>query len=253
MISNVFSKWYNINMNFSKLVFVFALAALAGCSGLPRNSLPEGAAISSTPRIRVTPQNGVWDDEYASTSDERGCSFEFSLSRYSDGIVVSAVVFDDKLVTDDCRPGAVSCPSWDDDNLEVFFDGNYDKSLDARAGDGLKYGGEFTLVANGAAQSDFSGLPKSFGRAWRGNVRPERQADGSWRIYYDLFFTWACLGRTHAPADDEDLAFGFNICIHDDDDGGRNDYALYWKGNPARPYRDESKFGDIVLKGRKCK
>ena len=75
--------------------------------------------------------------------------------------------------------------------------------------------------------------------------------DGSWRIHYDLFFTWACLGRRRPPADDEDVTFGFNICVHDDDDGGRNDRALYWKGNPARPYRDESQFGDITLKGRK--
>lgn len=32
--------------------------------------------------------------------------------------------------------------------------------------------------------------------------------------------------------------------------GKRNDHALYWKGNPARPYRDESAFGTIVFKGK---
>ena len=37
------------------------------------------------------------------------------------------------------------------------------------------------------------------------------------------------------------------VCIHDDDDGGACDYALYWKGNPKYPFADESAFGEIVL------
>lgn len=240
-----------MRMNLRLFLFFLETLALSGCAWLQGLCPGGNAPISCTPTILVTPENGVWDDEYGRTADAKNCSFEFSVARYPEGIAVTATVYDDKLVTDDCKPGTVTCPSWDDDNLEVFFDGNHDKSSDARAGDGLKYGGEFTLVANGSAQSDFSGQPKSFGKAWRGTVRPEQQPDGSWKIHYDLFFTWACIGRRRPPADTEDLTFGFNICIHDDDDGGRNDHALYWKGNPARPYRDESQFGDITLKGRK--
>lgn len=232
---------------------VCAASALfvSGCAWLQRQFASDYEVISSTGKIRVLPENGVWDEEYGRTDDAKNCSFEFEVMRCPKGIRVIATTWDDKLVTDDCAPGSLSCPSWDDDNLEVFFDGDNDRALDARAGDGLKFGGEFTLVANGAAQSDFSGRPKSFGKAWHGTVISTREPDGSWRITYDLFFNWICLGRHFAPRENEDLTFGFNICMHDDDDGGRNDHALYWKGNPARPYRDESQFGTITLAGRK--
>ena len=209
-----------------------------------------GAILDETPEYVVTPENGVWDVEYGTTDDPKDLSFRFKLVRYADGIGVKARVVDDSIVTDDCKPATLTCPSWDDDNLECFFDGDNDKSPDARAGDGLNYGGEFTFVANGAAQSDFSGWPKSFGNMWIGSITTNTLENGSKELVYDMFFSWGCLGRKMAPDLDEEVAFGFNICVHDDDDGKRNDHALYWKGNPARPYRDESAFGTIVFKGR---
>ena len=210
-----------------------------------------GPALAETEEFAVTPACGVWDAEYGRTDDPDDLSFRFRLVRYADGVGVKARVTDDRVTTDDCRPATLTCPSWDDDNLECFFDGNNDKAKDARAGDGLSYGGEFTFVANGAAQSDFSGWPKSFGNLWIGKVTTNTLANGSHELVYDMFFSWRCLGKTVPPRPDEDVAFGFNICVHDDDDGGRNDHALYWKGNPALPYRDESAFGTVVFKGRK--
>ena len=50
------------------------------------------------------------------------------------------------------------------------------------------------------------------------------------------------MGRTNAPA-----RIGFNIGVQDDDGGGRRNHALYWTGNPARPFSDESAFGILVL------
>ena len=234
-----------MNANPLMLILVPAVASLAGCALFGTS----GDEISSTETFSVSPANGVWDEEYGRTSDPDDCSFSFRVVRYADGIGVKATVYDNNVVTDDCQPGTVTCPSWDDDNLECFFDGDNDKSKDARAGHGLEYGGEFTFVANGAAQSDFSGRPKSFGRDWKGTVSVTRLANGGNRLDYDMWFSWICLGRRVAPAAEEDVTFGFNICIHDDDDGGRNDRALYWKGNPALPYRDESQFGTITLKG----
>lgn len=235
-----------------KTIVAIAMATLgiSGCRSL------DGTAVTreewySTERIFVTPANGVWDDEYGKTESMDDCSFWFRVVRYADGIGVKAGVTDDRVVTDDCEPGTVTCPSWDDDNLECFFDGDNDKSKDARAGDGLKYGGEYTFVANGAAQSDFSGHPKSFGDKWKGAVRRIALPSGGNYLAYDMWFSWACIGCTEPPRPDEDVTFGFNICIHDDDDGKRNDHALYWKGNPAVPYRDESAFGTVTLKGVK--
>lgn len=208
---------------------------------------PHGPVLSSTEVFRVTPQNGVWDVEYGTTDDPADISFSFQIFRVADGLRVVADVVDDKKVADDCEAGSISCPSWDDDCLECFFDGNLDKSEDCRADkDGLKTGGEFTLVVNGAAQSDYSGWPKSFGTMWNGSVTTEDSPEGGIRYHYDLYFTWGCLGR-EALAADEPVVFGFNICVHDDDDGKRNDHALYWKGHPEKPCRDESKFGTICL------
>jgi len=228
-----------------------ALAALtAGCCLFgERDSGP--AEISATQLHTVTPQNGVWDAEYGRTDEAGNCSFSFVVVRYEDGVGVKATVRDDKVVADDCQQGSVSCPSWDDDNLECFFDGDNDKSLDARAGDGLFYGGEYTLVANGASQSDYSGRPRSFGRLWRGSVVRRDLQGGGVALDYDMWFSWRCLGRATPPDPYEDVTFGFNICVHDDDDGGRADRALYWKGNPVMPYRDESRFGTITLKGKR--
>ena len=237
---------------FSVLLAAGSALFASGCALLSAvTGADDWTPQSRTGWIAVRPDNGVWDDEYGRTADPRDCSFEFEVSRCRRGIRVDAVVQDDFLVSDDCAPGAVSCPSWDDDNLEVFFDGGFARAGGARAERETRNGGEFTLVANGAAQSDFSGQPGSFGRSWTGTARPERQADGSWRIRYELHFSWTCLGRRRPPAADEDVSFGFNICVHDDDDGGRNNHALYWRGNPDRPYRDRSRFGTITLKG--CK
>jgi len=240
-------KCHNMRMRSISLALAIA-AVLSGCrmpwSGPARE-------LYSTEVFEVTHETGVWDEEYGRTDDPANCSFRFRVLRYGDGIGVKATVRDDRVVTDSCPCGAVSCASWDDDTLQCFFDGNNDRAKDARAGNGLRYGGEFTLVANGAAQSDYSSKPRGFGDSWRGTVSVRENPDGGYLLDYDLWFSWSCIGRRRPPADSEDVTFGFNICVHDDDDGGRNDRALYWKGSSVRPYRDESGFGTITLKGRK--
>ena len=55
---------------------------------------------------------------------------------------------------------------------------------------------------------------------------------------YCYHLTWAAMGRTNRPD-----RIGFNIGVQDDDGGGRRNHALYWTGNPARPFSDESAFG----------
>ena len=43
-------------------------------------------------------------------------------------IGVEAFVRDDKVVVDDCKAGGISCETWKDDCLEVFFDGDNDRN-----------------------------------------------------------------------------------------------------------------------------
>ncbi len=226
----------------------FLLAASALLSGCVCTELDGDTEISGCGLESVQPANGVWDREYGTSANPLDCSFVFRVARFRDGIGVKATVRDDALVTDDCLPGDLTCRSWDDDNIEIFFDGDNDSNPDFWAGSGRIFGGEYVLVANGAAQSDRSSCPKSFGTDWRGSVK-RTSLDNGYLIEYDLFFTWKCLGFAEPPPLEKAVIFGFNISAHDDDDGGRADKALYWVGNPDMPYRDESRFRKITLKG----
>ena len=207
--------------------------------------------------IDVTPQNGVWDEYYRRTDDPANCSFRFRVSRYADSLGVEAFVRDDRVVVDDCKAGGISCETWKDDCLEVFFDGDNDRNPNTR---GPEYetnptpcnaGGEYAIAANGATQSDYASAKKCFGRLWGGVAEPWIEGGRRIGTHYRLWFRYECLGRP-TPRPDEDVSFGFTICVHDDDDGGANDLALYWKGNPKIPYADESAFGSFAFKGRRA-
>lgn len=236
-----------------KGILVLGLSAwvllFAGCALRPSGERPERF---STETYVVTPDTGVWDAEYGRTREADDCSFSFRVVRYDDGIGVFAEVTDNNCVCDDCVVGDGKCAAWNDDSLQVFFDGDLDGSTDARAGSALRYGGQFSYVANGAAESFYSGRPNGFGTDWTGSAVVSTNATGSIKIHYQLWFSWNCLGRLVPPCRDEDVSFGFNIAVHDDDDGGRGDRALYWKGTPNLPYRNESAFGRLVLKGSRA-
>ena len=234
------------------------LAFCAPCLAAAQLVAGEPCSVSwSSQWIDVTPQNGVWDEYYRRTDDPANCSFRFRVSRYADSLGVEAFVRDDRVVVDDCKAGGISCETWKDDCLEVFFDGDNDRNPNTR---GPEYetnptpcnaGGEYAIAANGATQSDYASAKKCFGRLWGGVAEPWTEGGRRVGTHYRLWFRYECLGRL-TPRPDEDVSFGFTICVHDDDDGGANDLALYWKGNPKIPYADESAFGSFAFKGRRA-
>ena len=77
-------------------------------------------------------------------------------------------------------------------------------------------------------------------------AEPWTEAGSRVGTHYRLWFSWDCLNRP-APKPDEPVTLGMTVCIHDDDDGGACDKALYWKGNPKYPFADESAFGRLDL------
>lgn len=229
---------------------VLVLGLLVGCTH-GNAPVTEEAGVS-TPWVDVTPSNGVWDDYYARTDDPANCSIRFRVTRYAKDIGVEAFVRDDRIVVDDCPPNSISCTTWKDDCLEVFFDGDDDRNPNTR---GPEYetnptpcnaGGEYAMAANGSTQSDYASAKKCFGKLWRGTAEPWMEGGRRVGTHYRLRFDWACLNRP-TPRPNEDVSFGFTICVHDDDDGGANDLALYWKGNPAIPYADERAFGRVTF------
>lgn len=231
------------------------LAVVSGCLW----QRPADVELWSSEWTEVTMRNGVKDDYYPREAEAAGCSFRFRLMRYAEAIGVEAYVRDDHIVTDDCRPGQLSCPTWRDDCLEVFFDGDNDRNSNTRGPDyntdpwPCNAGGEYAVCPNGASQSDYASARKCFGTLWGGDIEPWFEQGRRVGTHYRLWFRYECLKRS-VPRPDEAVRFGFTICIHDDDDGGGNDYALYWKGNPKYPFADESAFGEIVMPpvGRHC-
>lgn len=229
---------------------VACLVGMAGCAHLPP---PDMTELWSSGWTDVTPQNGVWDDYYAHAKDPDDCSIRWRVMRYAEAIGVEAYVRDQSVVVDDCPPGRISCTTWTDDCLEVFFDGDNDRNPNTRGPDyeenplPCNAGGEYAIAANGSSQSDYASAKKCFGTLWGGIAEPWKDGTGKCiGTHYKLWFRYECLNRPTPPLSDP-VRFGFTICVHDDDDGGAADIAMYWKGNPKYPYADESAFGEIVL------
>lgn len=211
----------------------------------------EEKELWSSPWTEVNGSNGVWDNYYSRTENPANCSFKFRVMRFADKIGVEAYVRDNRVVVDDCPTNSISCPTWKDDCLEVFFDGDDDRNPNTRGPDEnnptpCNAGGEYAIAANGSSQSDYASAKKCFGVHWGGCAEPWSDSGVRLGTHYRLWFDYTCLARK-TPRLDEPVEFGFTICVHDDDDGGANDLALYWKGNPAIPYADERAFGRIRM------
>lgn len=234
-------------MRLGRRFFLFAALACAGCVFFAKETPVR--VLDETPWIAVTPETGVWDGDYGRTSDPSNLSFAFQVVRRTDGIQVFARVHDDRIVTDSCPAGSTTGPYWDDDSFQCLFDGDNDGASDARETGRKIYGGEYALLANGVGRSDYSSCPKGFGTDWTGTVELVDDSSGGVVLEYRLWFSWACLGLARTPSEEEDVTFGFNASVHDDDKGGRADRALFWKGTSELPYRDERHFGKITLKG----
>ena len=228
-----------------RMLSLFAVAAFVGLTGFAA----EPREAWSSDWIEVTAANGVKDDYYPLQREPEKCSFKFRVMRNANNTIgVEAFVRDDRIVTDDSPAGSISCPTWKDDCLEVFFDGDGDGNPNTRGPDWndnptpCNAGGEYAIAANGATQSDYASAKKCFVALWGGSAKPWIKDGTRVGTHYRLWFTWDCLARA-APPPGEQVPLKMTVCIHDDDDGGTCDYALYWKGNPKYPFADESAFG----------
>ena len=110
----------------------------------------------------------------------------------------------------------------------------------------MKYGGEFSLVINGAATSTCSGYPNTFGLpdGWQGATKFHAVRKGAKRLLYEFRIPLAMMGEQVRPGQ----TVGFTIAAQDDDDSnpGR-DHALYWSAVNPGTFRDERGWGDLVL------
>ena len=219
------------------------IASAAALFGEP----PQVAAGGGWTFVSVT--NGVCDDVCAAPCGDEDLSYHFRCLHDDGGLLVETVVRDDDVSTDTCPPGSIDCRSWLDDCAEVFLDGAMARLDDSRKENGrhLWHGGEFVLVANGAAQSNSSAAPKGYvppARAFGGDLPDANWWTGEAFVlpgygHAERFYVpWRSMGHASAPA-----RAGFTISLQDDDGGGERDHTLYWQGNPAKPHLDERAFG----------
>ncbi|QDU35267.1 hypothetical protein KS4_33480 [Poriferisphaera corsica] len=198
----------------------------------------------------VDQENGVLDEETKALDGGKDLWFGFAVRCDDDALYVAVQVYDDVYSTDSCEVGEIGkIPSWADDTLEVFIDGDHNKIEDSRTKDRdeLKYGGEFALVANGSANSDYSGYPRTFGQDayWSGATKVRGDDGAGYVVKYEMRLAWGVMGGIAGPG----KTIGFTLSMQDDDGKGRES-ALYWKGASKWPFRNESKFGNVYLERR---
>lgn len=200
--------------------------------------------------VSVTPQNGIFDPQPAPADSAADLSFRFAVCHDAQALYVAVEVTDDVVVADSSDPAQTNAPAWDDDTVEVFIDGNHNRAPNSRIKDGseLAFGGEFSLVVNGAAMSDYSGWPNSFRKPdhWEGATNYAAIQKGETLARYEFRLSWKVMGGKVRPGD----TIGFNISVQDDDDGGHRDHALYWTGIPPLLFLNESGFGDLYIEPR---
>lgn len=191
----------------------------------------------------VTPATGTFDAEASSTLDAHDLSFRFALCHDKNALYVAVEVTDDVIVADSTNPQGNQEPAWDDDAIELFIDGNFNRAPNARieSGEELRFGGEFSLIANGAATSQFSGFPRTFGKAkfWQGVVK---RVD-SHTVRYEYRLTWRVMGGKVRPGD----TIGLTLAAQDDDDGAGRDHSLYWKAFSPHGWQNEAGWGAVYL------
>ena len=219
----------------------------AAPGGASSPSEPQSPGAAQWTFVSVT--NGVCDDVCAAPCGDDDLSYHFRCLHDAGGLLVETIVRDNDVSTDTCPEGSTYCRSWLDDCAEVFIDGEMARLDDSRKEDGkhLWHGGEFVLVANGAAQSNSSAAPKGYippAQAFGGDLPDANWWTGEAFVLQGyghaerIYIPWRSMGHSAVPE-----RVGFTISLQDDDNGGERDHTLYWQGNPAKPHLDERAYG----------
>ncbi|MEN8254478.1 MAG: sugar-binding protein [Verrucomicrobiota bacterium] len=198
--------------------------------------------------IHVTPKTGVFDTAVPPAASADDLSYRFAVCHDNEALYVAVEATDDFVQADSTQPGQTGAKAWRDDAIEIFLDGNHNRAPNSRAEEEMKHGGEFALVINGAATSEASDHPDSFGKTWQGATNWKAVQQDEKMLRYEFRLAWSTMGGEVRPGD----IIGFAISAMDDDDGGDCDHALYWSGISPNCWRDESGWGSVHLQPREA-
>ncbi len=160
---------------------------------------------------------------------------------YDDTYLYVAVTTQDWDLLTAVEAGSEDGETWNDDSVELFFDGNHN-AVEGDVNDHpeeYETGGQFVLTANGARRDAEAGDP-TFGEGddadWYATVWDTDNFDG---MNYEFRIKLSKIGN---PQKGDTI--GFNIAVNDSDTtSGVRDSQLLWVGAPHQ----ESTYGDLIF------
>lgn len=224
--------WNSASDNAYQNTSVFGTIELAG-------KIPTGEVykVDTPPTI-----DGIVDEVWNNPIIERfsaknvligGVIAEDNLSGYAQviwdntNVYLLAQVKDNVLIKD-------SNDNYQDDNIEIYFDGNNAKSTSYQAGNDVQYTFRWNDDVIGRNNNiPVTGIVKS--------MIANATADG---YILEASIPWANFGVT-APANGQKI--GFDFMIGDDDDGGNRDAKLSWNAIDDSAWQSTAVFGTITL------
>jgi phospholipase/lecithinase/hemolysin len=167
--------------------------------------------------------------------DETDIQFNMYAGVFENDLYVAVEVTDDWVVNDNAEANSEDGPTWEDDSVEIFIDGD-NSNFQERNTDGISEivdtGGQFVITANNARRDKEAGDP-SFGENADWYAKAALTDSGyvaEFRISLDL------IGNPELGQ-----AIGFSIGVNDDDQTSRR--QIMWVGSP----HNESTYGNLFI------
>ncbi|MFA6923363.1 MAG: sugar-binding protein [Bacteroidales bacterium] len=142
-------------------------------------------------------------------------------------------------VKDDAFRNDSGTNTWDDDALEIFIDGNNDKTT----GDYDANDHQYIIRWNDATAYEYHNATTTLNPV--GFTFSQGANTGGYLM--ELKITWIAIGVTPASG----KLIGFDMLADDDDDGGAADASMSWFMQPTSSH-ETSSFGTIELSGTSC-
>ena len=236
-----------------KMILLLVITAMMGCPYILMSAMAvdtlEAPMVKNAPVIdgtvdesewkpavmtEVTPKTGSWD------FGETEVSYVFYVMYDETWLYVAAKLTDDDIQIDSAPKGSIGGNTWQDDSVEIFVDGNHNRSADAFDAAETPFGGQHVITANNAVR--FTDGVKDFGD------RPDddfyAEADIKDNKHWEME---ARMKLTLFGSPKQGDIVGFNISTNDDDGGGDEESALFWTGEPPNIYSNEAVWGDLFF------
>ena len=158
-------------------------------------------------KVHLAGADGLWNVGAGAddTFPDAGLNFDWWMVHTTDAIYVAANVVDDIVLTDTAEAGSEDGNTWEDDSVEIFFDGDTSKNLN---GPNFDFEGQYVLSANGAHRDNEARNP-TFGPSDQWFAASSLVATG-YQIEFKIL-------KANLQNPTNGTSMGFMIAVNDDD------------------------------------